>query len=445
MFHSRRSISRSASKCRITEAPGAANATALYSSAAGQVIAEDIDAGSVYLHAQYVWSPVYINAMVVQDYDFQGGGSGFNIAERTYVTQDANWNVTGLISQFTLPGDANGDGAVNGIDLGILAGNMFHNVSGGDAAGDFSDDGVVNGVDLGMLAGNLYLTHSASWQVAEHFVYDAYGQFTVTNASWSTASVEYLGWNYTFQGMRYDAAIGDNFSLTRVYNPRIGTWLSQDPMGYVDGASLYQAMGGSPINHVDPKGLYTVHVDITVALADRPTTFNQKEVTEKFYSIMGADAQGKRKLTRDVVDFLVTSSPRPTIRVGSKDVSPQLGWGKWTCDNRYYYGELNWDSAPVLISAGNSSNGDGKTAIVHLQNVNLSARSYTGKIVWTDYWANTLAHENFYHGAYNSLCWFDTVDKGAGGTIESGVAWWSGSVTLSTWVWDDFVSKLGIK
>ncbi len=68
-----------------------------------------------------------------------GGGSGTN-----YTFTDAQ----GLFRMF---GDANGDGTVNGIDLGLFS-NAF-----GSAAGepnyvayfDFNGDGLINGIDLG--------------------------------------------------------------------------------------------------------------------------------------------------------------------------------------------------------------------------------------------------------------------------------------------------------
>src|SRR5687767_9710038 len=53
----------------------------------------------------------------------------------------------------TLPGDINGDNAVNGTDFAILAGNFGK--SGMSAAqGDLNGDGSVNGSDFAILAGN---------------------------------------------------------------------------------------------------------------------------------------------------------------------------------------------------------------------------------------------------------------------------------------------------
>jgi autotransporter-associated beta strand protein len=66
--------------------------------------------------------------------------------------------VSGLLAgqievEYTLYGDANLDGVVNGTDFGILAANFGQQVNNWDQ-GDFNYDGVVNGTDFGALAGN---------------------------------------------------------------------------------------------------------------------------------------------------------------------------------------------------------------------------------------------------------------------------------------------------
>ena len=67
------------------------SATDLYYSAEGQVLEER--QGNV-ASMQYVWSPVYVNAMVLRD-QLNSDGS---IQQRLYVQQDANWNVTALVN-----------------------------------------------------------------------------------------------------------------------------------------------------------------------------------------------------------------------------------------------------------------------------------------------------------------------------------------------------------
>jgi len=41
----------------------------------------------------------------------------------------------------------------------------------------------------------------------------------------------------------------------RYYNPTIGRFLSEDPIGLRGGINLYQYAGGSPTNFIDPSGL----------------------------------------------------------------------------------------------------------------------------------------------------------------------------------------------
>ena len=75
---------------RITETHGSTT-TALYFSTAGQVLEEQV--GGV-TQARNVWSPVYVNAMVLRDQSSEGDGT---LDQRLYVVQDPNWNVTALI------------------------------------------------------------------------------------------------------------------------------------------------------------------------------------------------------------------------------------------------------------------------------------------------------------------------------------------------------------
>jgi autotransporter-associated beta strand protein len=61
---------------------------------------------------------------------------------------------SGLIEiKYTLLGDVDLNGAVNGVDFGIVASNFNKNVTGWDT-GDFNYDGIVNGVDFADLAAN---------------------------------------------------------------------------------------------------------------------------------------------------------------------------------------------------------------------------------------------------------------------------------------------------
>src|SRR5262249_16333015 len=66
--------------------------TDFYFSAAWQVLEERVGGNAT---SQYVWSPVYVDALILRDRDTDANGS---LDERLWVEQDANFNVTALVN-----------------------------------------------------------------------------------------------------------------------------------------------------------------------------------------------------------------------------------------------------------------------------------------------------------------------------------------------------------
>ncbi len=173
---------------RIAENPGTARD--LYYSASWQVLEERVGGAA---QAQYVWSPVYVDALVLRDRDADGNSAN-GLEERLWVQQDDNGNVTAL---------ANGSGSI-----------------------------------------------------VERYGYDSYGSPTVLDASWATRSSSTYGWQYLHQGGRLDATSGLYHFRHRDFSPTLGRWVSTDPMGFGAGDSdLYRDVGNHPTNATDPSGL----------------------------------------------------------------------------------------------------------------------------------------------------------------------------------------------
>jgi RHS repeat-associated protein len=172
---------------RIQETRGSTT-TDLYYSSDWQVLEERVSGNA---NLSYAWSPVYVDAMIARDRDTDANGS---LDERLYAMQDANFNVTGLLS--------------------------------------------------------------TSRTVLERDLYDSYGSPSYYDASYSSLSNSAYAWNYLHQDLRWDAAVGNYNVRNREYSPTLGRWLQIDPIGFAAGdVNLYRNVGNSPLRFVDPLGL----------------------------------------------------------------------------------------------------------------------------------------------------------------------------------------------
>ena len=144
---------------------------------------------------QMVWSAAYINAPVLQD-TYNAGVIQPN--SRLYFQQDANWNTTAVVG---------------------------------------------------------YDATSGTWNVVQRYVYSPYGTITILNPDFTTAptGTQPLA-NNLYQGMSLDPITGLYYERARWYSPSLGTWISQDPLQYINGANTYQYVGSSPVGRVDPSG-----------------------------------------------------------------------------------------------------------------------------------------------------------------------------------------------
>lgn len=60
---------------------------------------------------------------------------------------------------------------------------------------------------------------------------------------------------YTYTGRERDPDTGLLYYRARFYDPQIGRFMSEDPIGLAGGINFYAYVGNSPVNHVDPWGL----------------------------------------------------------------------------------------------------------------------------------------------------------------------------------------------
>jgi RHS repeat-associated protein len=176
---------------RVTEDPGTARE--LFYSLDWQVVEERESGVAV---VQQVWSPVYVDALVLRDRDADAN-SGNGLEERLYAQQDANYNVTAVL----------------------------------DLAG----------------------------AVVERFAYDPFGAVTVLAGDFSARAGSNYAWVYQHQGGRYQVETGLYHFRRREFSPSLGRWVQLDPIGFDAGdAILYRYVGNNPVGLVDPMGLEPV-------------------------------------------------------------------------------------------------------------------------------------------------------------------------------------------
>lgn len=94
------------------------------------------------------------------------------------------------------------------------------------------------------LGSTLALT-KASGSIIDSTEYDSFGN--ATNPSFPT--------RYQFTGREFESASGLQYSRARWYDPQIGRFISEDPIGFGGGdINLYGYVGNNPQNRIDPSG-----------------------------------------------------------------------------------------------------------------------------------------------------------------------------------------------
>ena len=84
--------------------------------------------------------------------------------------------------------------------------------------------------------------------VVNHRRYNAFG-----NRISQTGAVDVI---FGYTGKLFDESIGLQNNLNRWYDPNLGKWISQDPIGFGGGdANLYRYVGNKVTMQIDPSGL----------------------------------------------------------------------------------------------------------------------------------------------------------------------------------------------
>jgi RHS repeat-associated protein len=196
------------------------------------------------------------NQLVKRTVDPDGATGGAPIDQTFYVYEEG---------QVALEFHQTGAGALD-------AGDLSHRYLWADAVDHLLADEQVNSLTnaglnntLWALADHLGTVRDAvdnAGKLRLHREYDAFGNVvaeTHYNASGGVVTAGQPGFvdlSFAFTGRQFDKATGLQNNLNRWYDPRLGRWMSEDPIGHAAGdANLYRYVGNEPTLRVDSAGL----------------------------------------------------------------------------------------------------------------------------------------------------------------------------------------------
>jgi RHS repeat-associated protein len=93
--------------------------------------------------------------------------------------------------------------------------------------------------------------------------YDAFGNILGEDGSLAHNA-------FTYTGREYHPRSGLYYYRSRWYDPEIGRFITQDPIGFLGGTNLYAYVGNSPVVFIDPLGLcrrpdyYSFNINIAI-------------------------------------------------------------------------------------------------------------------------------------------------------------------------------------
>ena len=108
--------------------------------------------------------------------------------------------------------------------------------------------------------GSIVAISNDAGSVEERYQYDGYGNTNIYDSNYALLVASALNNPYGFTGRRWDGEAGIYYYRMRQYDQTHGRFIQRDPAGYIDGANLFEYVGGNAVKYIDPLGLCRVKI-----------------------------------------------------------------------------------------------------------------------------------------------------------------------------------------
>jgi len=118
--------------------------------------------------------------------------------------------------------------------------------------------------------GSITALSNASGSIVQRYEYDSFGNQTITTNGG-------IKQPFTFTAREYDQETGLYFYRARYYDPKVGRFVTKDPISFAGGdVNLYAYVGNNPVTGIDPSGMMSEPLVIGwgIALAE-PTPIGE--------------------------------------------------------------------------------------------------------------------------------------------------------------------------
>jgi RHS repeat-associated protein len=192
----------------------------------------------------------------------------------------------------------------------------------------------------------------------------------VLDASYNSLSSSAYANPIGHQGLHHDKATGLIYNRARMLNPTLGRFTSRDPLGYVDGMSLYRYLGSSPVGANDPWGLYDLEFDDSFNFQERQRIKQRLQDVRKrakkvsmqvMKELNSLSSCMKDKLEDDLMRLARTLAGiqlgikgDEDMEIVSRDLGPSIT-AQWAEDTFYSDPEIRLNTNPPWRNANNES------------------------------------------------------------------------------------------